>query len=219
MTTKNIFDDEEANAYFRRNNKKSGERQADKPTSLLCDWLRPFKNEISELLDIGCGNGHELHQLSEGINASGYGVEPSTEAAEYISKHFPSLTVRVGYAENVPFSREFSLVNLGFFLYLVDRKHYLRCISEADRLVKVGGFLSIIDFETPYPYSNKYAHKEAIYSHKQNNSDVFIASNLYSVVNKYHFSHENFFFDKDINERVSLTLLYKETNIFGDESS
>ena len=73
--------------------------------------------------------------------------------------------------------------------------------------------MSIIDFETPYPYSNKYAYKDGIYSHKQNNSDVFIASNLYSVVNKYHFSHENFFFDKEINERVSLTLLYKEKNI------
>ena len=86
--------------------------------------------------------------------------------------------------------------------------------AEVDRLVKVGGFLSIIDFETPYPYSKKYAYKDGIYSHKQNNSDVFIASNLYSVVNKYHFSHENFFFDKEINERVSLTLLCKESKIF-----
>ena len=219
MTKKNIFDDEEANEYFRRNKKILGERKVDKPTALLSDWLGPFKDEISELLDIGCGSGHELHQLSEEINASGYGVEPSTEAVEYISNHFPSLTVRVGYADNIPFSRQFSLVNLGFFLYLVDRKSYLRCVSEADRLVKVGGFLSIIDFETPYPYSNKYAYKDGIYSHKQNNSDVFIASNLYSVVNKYHFSHENFFFDKEINERVSLTLLYKEKNIFGDKSS
>lgn len=214
MTTKNIFDDDEANAYFRRNRKKSGEKQTDKPVSLLCDWLMPFKDDITEILDIGCGNGHKLNQLSEVINAPGYGVEPSTEAVQYISNHFPLLTVRVGYADNIPFSRDFSLVHLGFFLYLIERKKYLRCVSEVDRLVKVGGFLSIIDFETPYPYSKKYAYKDGIYSHKQNNSDVFIASNLYSVVNKYHFSHENFFFDKEINERVSLTLLYKESKIF-----
>ena len=53
-----------------------------------------------------------------------------------------------------------------------------------------------------------------MFSHKLNNSNVFIASGLYSVVNKYQFSHQNFFFDKDINERVSLTLLYKEKNVF-----
>jgi len=100
---------------------------------------------------------------------------------------------------------------------LVDRELYLRCISEADRLVKFGGFLSIIDFDTPYPYSNPYTHLSGVFSHKQNNSDVFVASGLYSVVNKFQFSHSNFFFDKEINERVSLTLLYKETQIFGEK--
>jgi len=102
------------------------------------------------------------------------------------------------------------------FLYLVDRELYLRCISEADRLVKFGGFLSIIDFDTPYPYSNPYTHQNGVFSHKQNNSDVFVLSGLYSIVNKFQFSHSNFFFDKEINERVSLTLLYKETQIFGE---
>ena len=100
-------------------------------------------------------------------------------------------------------------------MYLVDRENYLRCISEADRLVKFGGFLSIIDFETPFPYSNSYSHQIGVFSHKQNNSDVFVASGLYNVVNKFQFLHSNFFFDKEINERVSLTLLYKETEIFG----
>ncbi len=36
-------------------------------------------------------------------------------------------------------------------------------------------------------------------------------------INKYQFSHRNKLFDKDINERVSLTLLYKETDIFGSK--
>ena len=102
---------------------------------------------------------------------------------------------------------------------MVDRELYLRCISEADRLVKFGGFLSIIDFDTPYPYSNPYTHQSGVFSYKQNNSDVFVASGLYSVVNKFQFSHSNFFFDKEINERVSLTLLYKEAQIFGEKEN
>ena len=117
----------------------------------------------------------------------------------------------------IKFNEKYDLVHLGFFLYLVDREFFLRCISEADRLVKFGGFLSIIDFETPFRYSNSYSHLNGVYSHKQNNSDVFVASGLYSVVNKFQFSLKNFFFHKDINERVSLTLLYKETEIFKEE--
>jgi len=106
MTIKNIFDDEEANAYFRRNNKKSGERQADKPISLLCDWLRPFKNEISELLDIGCGNGHELHQLSEGINVkilSSTDNEPDRfddNLLAIISAEYVRLSLSISFANN-----------------------------------------------------------------------------------------------------------------------
>ena len=67
----------------------------------------------------------------------------------------------------------------------------------------------------PHPISNTYAHQSEVFAHKQNNSDVFVASGLYSVVNKFQFSHSNFFFDKDINERISITVLYKETGIFG----
>jgi hypothetical protein len=152
--------------------------------------------------------------MTESLNANGCGVEPSVEAVDYIANNLPSIRAKVGFGDNVPFDKPFDFVHLGFFLYLVDRELFLRCVSETDRLVKLGGFLSIIDFETPYPYSNDYSHRAGIYSHKQNNTDVFVAGGLYSVVNKFHFSHSNFFFDRDINERISLTLLYKETDIF-----
>ena len=34
-------------------------------------------------------------------------------------------------------------------------------------------------------------------------------------MNKFQFSHKNFFFDKEIDEHVSFTPLYKEADIFG----
>lgn len=218
MSNKRLFKDGEANEWFRRNQELLEKRQINKPMSLLCDWLEPFSKEIEEVLEIGCGSGHNLKYLSERLGAVGYGAEPSAEAVGYISKAFPELITKVGFGDKVPFEKAFSLVHLGFYLYLVDREMYLSCVKEADRLVKPGGFLSIVDFDTPYPYSNRYAHKEGVFSHKQNNSDVFVASGLYSIVNKYHFSHEKFSFDRNVNERVSLTLLYKEDNIFGDTS-
>ena len=215
MTNKKLFKEGEANQWFRRNKENLEARAVDPHTSLLIDWLKPFKDEISDVLEIGCGSGQSLNYIVESISAKGYGVEPSVEAVEYINGNFPKIQALVGFGDEVPLFQKFDLVHLGFFLYLVDREKYLRCISEADRLVKFGGFLSILDFETPFPYSNPYAHKSGVFSHKQNNSDVFVACGLYSVVNKFQFSHSNFSFDEEIDERVSITLLYKEKNIFG----
>jgi SAM-dependent methyltransferase len=214
---KTFFESGEANEWFRRKKVALESSSTVATTDLLVDWLKPFANEISDVLEIGCGSGHRLKKIVDSFSAKGFGVEPSSEAIEYIENTFPQIVAKKGFGDDVPFAQKFDLVHLGFFLYLVDRKFYLRCISEADRLVKFGGFLSIFDFDTPYPYSNAYAHQSGVFSHKQNNSDVFVASGLYSVVNKFQFSHSNFFFDKEINERVSLTLLYKETKIFGEK--
>ena len=213
---KDFFKNGEANQWFERNLKSFDLGDVDEVTALLAEWLYPFKEELSDILEIGCGSGHRLNHISQTLKADGYGVEPSSEAVDFIKNSFPSLKAKVGFGDDVPYKNKFDLVHLGFFLYLVDRGDYLRCISEADRLLKSGGFLSIIDFETPFPYSNEYSHKKGVFSHKQNNSDVFVASGLYSVVNKFQFSHKNFFFDKEIDERVSLTLLYKETTVFGN---
>ena len=215
---KKLFEEGEANEMFRRNLKSLESKSNDKVIDMLIDWLEPFKSEISNILEIGCGSGHRLNQMSTDLMANGYGVEPSSEAVTYIDNQFPSLQAKVGFGDNLPFKEKFDFVHLGFFLYLVDREFYLRCISEADRLVKPGGFLAIIDFDTPFPFSNDYHHLSGVFSHKKNNSDVFVASDLYSVINKFHFSLSNFFFDKNINERVSLTLLYKETDTFGEKN-
>ena len=214
MKNKKSFADGEANEWFKRNIAIIEDNRDDAHISLLIDWLEPFKNEIFNILEIGCGSGHFLDHISKSLSAKGHGIDPSDEAIDYIKDNFPNLEVFVGFGDDVPISETFDLVHLGFFLYLVDREYYLRCISEADRLVKFGGFLSIIDFETPFPYSNQYSHKTGVFSHKQNNSDVFTATGLYSIVNKFHFSHNKFSFDKNIDERLSVTLLYKETKIF-----
>jgi hypothetical protein len=100
------------------------------------------------------------------------------------------------------------------FLYLVDRNGYLLTISNAYQLCKSGGFLAIIDVDTPYNYSDKYSHREGIYSHKTNNSSIFFASGHYTLVNKFQFSHNNFFFDKVVDERIFLGLLYKEPLVY-----
>ena len=183
---KYFFESGEADEWFKRNIKALEGKKClsnEAPVRLLVDWLKPFANEILDVLEIECGSGHRLNQITKSISEKYNGVEPSNEAVKYIQRTFPKIEAKVGYGDDIPFFQKFDLVHLGFFLYLVDRENYLRCISEADRLAKFGGFLSIIDFETPFPYSNSYSHQSSVFSHKQNNCDVFVASGLYSVVN------------------------------------
>ena len=211
MSKKKIFDVKEADAFFNRYEKG----QNLEPTKILADWLEPFKKKITKIAEIGCGNGESLSLLSKTLNADAYGIEPSKLAVRHISKKFPSIKITQGFSDKIPFNDEFfDLVHLGFFLYLVDRSYYLRSISEADRVLKFGGFLSIIDFDTPFQYSNKYKHKKGVFSHKIDNSKIFQSSGFYSLVNKYNFSLSGKVFDSKINERVSIQLLFKEPKVF-----
>jgi ubiquinone/menaquinone biosynthesis C-methylase UbiE len=151
------------------------------------------------------------------LEANGYGLDPSQSAIEHIRQNYSNLEAEVGFGDNIPFKGQFDLVHLGFFLYLVDRDLYLKNISEVDRILKFGGFLSILDFDVPTPYSNQYKHKEGVKSHKINNSNVFVASGLYTVVHKFTYylrNQHNPKFTDVIDERVSMTLLYKEKDIF-----
>ena len=118
MENKKNFNHNEANEWFRRNQRPPDEhRQPDEDISLLSAWLQPFKSEIDTIIEIGCGSGHRLVQMTESLNANGYGVEPSDEAVDYIANNFPSIRVKVGFGDNVPFDTTFDLVHLGFFLY------------------------------------------------------------------------------------------------------
>tara|TARA_B100000963_G_C22630959_1_gene674896 strand:- start:2260 stop:2925 length:666 start_codon:yes stop_codon:yes gene_type:complete len=209
-----LFEKSEANKWFRRNRKFINKSNISSSITTLSKWLKPFEKKISNILEIGCGTGHNLNQLSKKLKANGFGIDPSSEAVNFMTKKFPKLKVKVGSGDKVPFLKKFDLVHLGFFLYLVDRKDYLKCVSEADRLLNSGGFLSIIDFDTPFPYSNSYSHLKGVFSHKKNNSEVFVSSGLYSLVSKFQYSQKNFFFNKNIDERISISLLYKETKIF-----
>ena len=207
------FDSAEANNWFSRNVQSLQEKNFP-DIELLTSWLHPFQDEISEVLEIGCGSGHRLSELAKKLSANPSGVDPSVDAISFIKKNFPGINATVGYSDSLSFDIQFDLVHLGFFMYLVDRNLYFKSISEIDRMVRPGGFLSIIDFDPLYPYWNEYSHRKGSKSFKLDNSKVFISSGMYTLVNKYSYSHQIFYFDFNPNERISLTLLHKESPFF-----
>ena len=156
MSNKKKFLINEANLWFTDNIKKieNDQENYNLPIDKLIDWLAPFKKQINTILEIGCGSGHRLNQLSTKLDSQGYGLDPSNEAIDYANNKFNKNTsFSMGTSDELTFTTEkFDLVHLGFFLYLVDRNDYYRSISEINRVLKYGGFLSIIDFDPIHLY-------------------------------------------------------------------
>ena len=106
----------------------------------------------------------------------------------------------------------FDIVIFGFCLYLCDRKHLFRIACEADRVLKSNGYLCIIDFYSDVPYKNAYKHFSGVYSYKMDYSLMFKWNPAYSLVATIPSSHSGNFYQKDLDERLALHILYKDTN-------
>jgi ubiquinone/menaquinone biosynthesis C-methylase UbiE len=213
-----LFRESEANQWFARNRKHLEEcqREANElpiEVAELARVLSPFKPHINRVLEIGCSSGQKLELICNALDASGEGIEPSESAVAQGNERLAGSGVRLqaGTSDQLPFEKEsFDLVYFGFCLYLVDRSRLLASVAEADRVLKKGGFLAITDFDPGRKSMRPYTHREGVFSFKQDYARCFTESGLYYTVSKMSFSHRVSHFDADPEERVSLTLLYKE---------
>ena len=82
--------------------------------------------------------------------------------------------------------------------------------AEADRTLKRGGFLGITDFDPPQRHKRAYHHRDGVFTYKQPYANLFSESGHYYLVSKHSFSHNTEHFTRDGDERISLTILYKE---------
>lgn len=213
-----IFKEGEADSWYSRNKEILNDRgsagsQLPLDIENLSRNLDPFKNDINRILEIGCSSGKKLETLCRRLDASGHGIEPSALAVEEGNSRMKDSQIQLvcGTADELPFeSGFFDLVYFGFCLYLVDRKTLLKSLSEADRVLRAGGFLAITDFDPGRIYKRPYIHQEGLFSYKQDYSRFFTDSGLYYLVSKNSFSHRRDFFDDENDERISLSLLFKE---------
>lgn len=184
---------------------------------LLIDWLQPVRNDIRNILEIGCCNGQKLQVLCRELDANGQGIEPSGQAVSDGNARMQGTPAHLtcGTAEALPFETDsFDLVYFGFCLYLMDRRSVFRALSEADRVLKAGGFLAITDFDPGVMHKRPYIHREGLFSYKQDYSKFYTEGGLYYLISKATFSHRKAYFDPVADERVSLALLYKEIDAY-----
>jgi len=220
MTQNDVFLNGEADEWFRRNKEflteiGSGERAED--VQYICRTLSPFKDRISCVLEVGCSNGIKLEAICTSLDALAFGVDPSPAAIEAGQRREKSidLALTVGTGDRLEFKTEqFDVVYFGFCLYLFDRETLLQSLSEADRVLKRGGFLVITDFDPGFRCRTPYKHKQGVYSFKQDYSAFYVQTGLYYLLGKHSFSHRADYFDVVADERVSTAILYKEVSSY-----
>lgn len=167
-------------------------------------------DRVSRVLEIGCGQGNNLAELGVRRSIEGHGVDPSKEAITAGERNFPSLSLVTATADELPFDdASFDVVWFGFCLYLVDRTLLMRTIAEADRVLREGGLLAIVDFDPDAPCVRPYHHRAGLHSYKMDHARLFLANPAYVLVEKISASHTTGRWEVDPQERIALTMCRK----------
>ena len=220
MSQNDMFAEGEGDAWYLRNRshlQSISNLKFRSDIDFVCSELAPHQNDINAVLEVGCSNGLKLEYVCRQLNAAGKGIEPSQKAVEDGNARIGDgkIELAVGSSDSIVFpDNEFDLVNFGFCLYFCDRSKVLRSISEADRVLRPGGFLVITDFDAGPLRKNQYVHKSGIFSFKQDYSAILLATSAYHLVAKRSYSHSKPFFDTDPDERVATWILYKRADTF-----
>ena len=221
MKQADVFLNGEADAWFSRNHNGHTQAEVSWSRQMLGEWIQGNCKDIKKILEIGAGSGYPLAYLAELNNSKGYGIEPSTKAVESWEKHKFMRTADVelikGIASELPFNQStFDMVGFGFCLYLIDRSDIYKTIREADRVLKVGGYMYIEDFDPISRYTNEYQHKKGINTYKDKYFRYISDTGYYTIINHASYGFKKNTFEINEDERVSMTLLYKEKENLGE---
>lgn len=212
MSQRDVFLAGEGDAYFRRNASGYDPARAG-ASSLPLEVIRRYVQPASRVLEIGCANGLNLERLRRDPGCTGSGIDPSAAAIEAGRREFPALDLQVTTADQLPFAdASFDLVWFGFCLYVVDRPLLPRVVAEADRVLRDGGFLAIVDFDPDAPVRRRYSHAAGVSSFKTDHARMFLGFPQYVPAEKRPFSHAAVHWDADPGERLAVQVLAKDNS-------
>ena len=200
---KSIFLEGEGDSWFSRNKHVSQDK-------MNLGELEKFIKPGFRILEIGCSDGRNSW-IAEKMGATYFGIDPSAKAIALARITHPTSQFDVGTSDSLNFpDNHFDILFFGFCLYLVDRSLLCKTVSEADRVLKSPGFLSILDFDTKYPYKRPYSHMSGVSTYKMDYGQVFLSFPHYVSAFKKVFSHDKKDdYEVSIQERCSVQVLYK----------
>jgi len=138
--------------------------------------LNPYKSQIKTILDIGCGTGGQT-QLLQAFGLV-IGLEPNLLARKLARSR--GLKVISGKAESLPkFSNKYDLVTFLDVLYHRNIRKPEQAIFQANKILKKGGLLLIIDSAFSWLASD---HDRVMHGSRR-----FTVSQLQKLLRKQHF--------------------------------
>lgn len=213
QTQKDLFLASEGDQYFARNKEYKYKSEDD----TVLKVLQEYKHHPERVLEVGCNMGYRLDAISSVFpETSVTGIEPSLEAVTYGRNKYPQINFVRGTADDMSCfgPASFDLIIVGFVFYVVDREMLFKVISEIDRLLTNGGVLMIIDFFSEKPRRNPYTHIKEIeaFAFKQNYEEIFVASQLYHLLDKRSMNHtaKGYDLSGDYYDKYSLSTLRKD---------
>lgn len=212
MKQKKLFLESEGNKWYQRNIK--GKSHADIiEKDLIIKIVKTLNIKPKRVLEIGCSNGYRLEGMRNLFECECFGIEPSVEAVNEGQILYPMITINQGTSDVIDFTESFfDVVILGFFLYLCDREDLFKIACEVDRVLSDEGCIFILDFNTSFPYKNKYKHCEGVYSYKMDYARMFNWNPIYSIIFHQSFSHGYEYKFNNIDDRIAITVLHKNIN-------
>ena len=211
MKQKNIFLKSEADAWFARNKENLSRRnfEDDNIVRAISDISKSSSNTMLKILEIGCGGGERLNYISNSINCSVSGVDPSLDAVNHCKLN--NIDAIVGAADSlIHKDNTFDIVIFGFCLYLCDRGDLFRISTEADRVLKKEGWIIIQDFFAKSPIQNEYHHTSGIKSYKMDYKTLFTWHPDYTCYQTKVYHHESQVFTDSSNEWVETSVIRKK---------
>lgn len=213
MSQKAIFLESEGDQYLLRHRVVVADVEKMAASDQVLAALRRLSLNPRSALEVGCSNGWRLEAIRREYGAKCCGVDPSSLAVTEGTAQYPELSLRVGTADRLPFDDiAFDVVIFGFCLHLCDRGDLFQVAAEADRVLKDGGHIAILDFCPPFPYRNDYKHHPGVHAYKMNYSNLFLWNPAYTCLSQKVFAHQDAARVIDPDERISVSVLLKYRN-------
>ena len=156
-----------------------------------------------KVLDVCCGTGDQVfYYVEKGIIASGVDLDPNMiklAKKDKRRKRFIDVFFQIADAKNLPFENNyFDYASISFGLHEKEREDRDKIISEMKRVIKEGGSLVFVDFQSPLP--------DNIYSY-------FIQAVEY-LAGKSHFKHfQDYIKQGGLDEILKKNQLVKEKKV------
>jgi SAM-dependent methyltransferase len=201
----------EGDAYFGRND------ACDTSRDDVFEALNSIHDGVNlrDLLEIGCMDGRRLARAADVFGCQATGIEASEKAVQAGRERYPHISVSQGVApealESIVGDKEFDVVIVGFFLYLLPRPLLFRTIASVDALLRDGGFLIVSDFLSIMPVRRDYAHNSQLATYKSDYAQAWTWNPQYVLISRSSRSHDSgaASFVDDERNWVTVDVLYK----------